>query len=65
MAVSVRPHHRFAAALIAAGVVSAASVVNMPTHPTMSVDVANTSAITATWCATQGRAATFLKNFFR
>jgi hypothetical protein len=45
MAVSVRPHHRFAGALIAAGVVSAASVVNMPTHPT-SVDVANTSAIT-------------------
>jgi hypothetical protein len=46
MTISVRPHTRFAAALVAAGVVSAASVVNMPAHPTMSLGVANASAIT-------------------
>jgi hypothetical protein len=49
MSIVVRPQHRFAAALIAAGVVSAAAVVGMPEHralPTVSVDVANASAVT-------------------
>ena len=49
MAVSVCPQTRFAAALVAAGVVSAASVVDLPAHrtlPTMSIDVVNASAIT-------------------
>ena len=45
MSVSVSPHTRFAAALIAAGVVSAASVVSLPA-PTMRVDVANASVVT-------------------
>jgi hypothetical protein len=49
MSVSVRPRTKFAAALLAAGVVSAASVTSMPEHrvlPTISVDVDNASAIT-------------------
>jgi hypothetical protein len=46
MSVQVRPHTRFAAALMAAGVVSAASVVSMPEHRTITADVANASAIT-------------------
>ena len=45
MSVSVSPHTRFAAALIAAGVVSAASVVSLPA-PTTRIDVANASAVT-------------------
>ena len=51
MSVSARSHTRFAAALMAAGVVSAASVVSIPEHrwaPTISADVANTSVITDT-----------------
>ena len=51
MSVSVRPHTRFAAALVAAGVVSAASVVSLPEPraiPTLNVDVVNASAITDT-----------------
>ena len=46
MSIAVSPHTRFAAALIAAGVVSAASVVGMPEHRSVSIDVANASAIT-------------------
>jgi hypothetical protein len=49
MSVSVRPQTKFAAALLAAGVVSAASVSSISEHrvlPTISVDVANASAIT-------------------
>ncbi len=47
----VRPHTRLAAALVAAGVVSAASVVSMPAHggsPTISANIAYTSAVTDT-----------------
>lgn len=49
MSVQVRPQTRLAAALVAAGVVSAASVAAMPAArelPTVSMDVANASAIT-------------------
>jgi hypothetical protein len=46
MSAHVRPQARFAAALAAAGVVSAAAVVGMPEHPTISVDVANASTVT-------------------
>ncbi|BBZ26514.1 hypothetical protein MMAD_08090 [Mycolicibacterium madagascariense] len=46
MSIAVRPHTRFAAALVAAGVVSAASVVGLPEHRSVSIDVANASAIT-------------------
>jgi hypothetical protein len=46
MSVSARPHTRFAAALVAAGVVSAATVVRMPEPPAISADVANASVIT-------------------
>jgi hypothetical protein len=46
MSTSVRPQTTFAVALLAAGVVSAASMVSAPAHPTISVDVANASAIT-------------------
>jgi hypothetical protein len=49
MSASVRPQIRFAAALLAAGVVSAASVVGVPAHdglPTVHADVANASVIT-------------------
>jgi hypothetical protein len=48
MSASVRPQTQFAAALIAAGVVSAAAVVGMPQHPALSIDVANASAVTDT-----------------
>jgi hypothetical protein len=51
MSVQVRPQTKFAAALVAAGVVSAASVVGMPEPhglPTLSIDVANASAVTDT-----------------
>jgi hypothetical protein len=47
----VRPHTKLAAALVAAGVVSAASVVSMPAHrglPTISANIAYTSAVTDT-----------------
>lgn len=47
----VRPQTRLAAALVAAGVVSAASVVSMPAYrglPTITADVAYTSAVTDT-----------------
>jgi len=44
--VSARPHTRFVAALVAAGVVSAATVVRMPEPPAISADVANASVIT-------------------
>lgn len=46
---AVRPHTKLAAALLAAGVVSASSVVSMPADralPTISADVAHTSAVT-------------------
>ena len=44
---SVRPHTKLAAAMVAAGVVSAASVVGVPEHlSAMSADVANASVIT-------------------
>lgn len=46
MSASARPHTRFAAALVAAGVVSAATVVHMPEPPAISADVANASVIT-------------------
>ncbi|WP_319448061.1 MULTISPECIES: hypothetical protein [unclassified Mycobacterium] len=46
MSAQVRPQARFATALMAAGVVSAVAVVGMPEHPTISVDVANASAVT-------------------
>jgi hypothetical protein len=46
MSVSVRPQTKLAAALVAAGVVSAAVVVNMPARPTISVDVGCASAVT-------------------
>jgi hypothetical protein len=48
-AISVRPHTKFAAALMAAGVVSAASIVGVPEHrslPVINIDVANASVIT-------------------
>jgi hypothetical protein len=48
-AISVRPHTKFAVALVAAGVVSAASVVGVPEHrslPVINIDVANASVIT-------------------
>ena len=48
-AFAVRPHTKLAAALIAAGVISAGSVVSMPADrvlPTISADVANTSGAT-------------------
>jgi hypothetical protein len=48
MSVSVLPQPKFAAALMAAGVVSAASVGGMPAHPTIAVDVAAASAVTDT-----------------
>ena len=47
--VVVRPQTKFAAALLAAGVVSAASIVGVPENrdlPTVHVDVANASAVT-------------------
>ena len=50
MSVSARPHTKFAAALVAAGVVSGAAVTAIPQHvepPTISVDVANAAAITS------------------
>lgn len=46
---TVRPHTKFAAALVAAGVVSAASIVGVPENrslPVLNIDVANTSVIT-------------------
>jgi hypothetical protein len=46
---SVRPHTKFAAALVAAGVVSAASLVGVPENrslPVLNIDVANASVIT-------------------
>jgi hypothetical protein len=46
MSVSARPHTKFAAALVAAGVVSAATVVRIPEPPAISADVANASVIT-------------------
>jgi hypothetical protein len=49
MSAFVRPHTRLAAALVAAGVASAASVVSIPADrelPTISADVAYTSAVT-------------------
>jgi hypothetical protein len=46
MSASVLPQTKFAAALVAAGEVSAASVVGMPAHPTIAVGVAAASAIT-------------------
>jgi len=45
----VRPQTKFAAALLAAGVVSAASIVGVPENrdlPTINIDVANASVIT-------------------
>jgi hypothetical protein len=48
-ATSVRPQTKFAAAVVAAGVVSAASIVGLPEHralPVISTDVANASVIT-------------------
>jgi hypothetical protein len=52
-ATSVRPQTKFAAALVAAGVVSAASIVGVPEYrdlPTVNIDVANASVISdALW----------------
>lgn len=48
-AVSVRPQTKFAAALVAAGVVSAASIVGVPEYrglPAITTDVANASVVT-------------------
>jgi hypothetical protein len=48
-ATSVRPQTKFAAALVAAGVVSAASIVGVPENrslPVLNIDVANASVIT-------------------
>jgi hypothetical protein len=48
-ATSVRPQTKFAAALVAAGVVSAASIVGVPEYrslPVINIDVANASVIT-------------------
>lgn len=48
-ATSVRPQTKFAAALVAAGVVSAASIVGLPENralPVISTDVANASVVT-------------------
>jgi hypothetical protein len=48
-ATSVRPETKFAAALVAAGVVSAASIVGVPENrglPVINIDVANASVIT-------------------
>ncbi|MET0475463.1 MAG: hypothetical protein ABW001_12600 [Mycobacterium sp.] len=46
MSVSARPQTKFAAALLAAGVVSAASMTSIPAHRSIDIDVANASAIT-------------------
>jgi hypothetical protein len=46
MNVHRQPQARIAAALVAAGVVSAASVVTMPVHPTVHLDIADASAVT-------------------
>lgn len=48
-AVSIRPQTKFAAALVAAGVVSAASIVGVPEYrglPAITTDVANASVVT-------------------